>query len=1395
MAKNIWSGNTRSTGNWLLFSNGKTTMTGDGSTNSIVFIIREATDVNDEKNGTVTIVANGERIVKTITRCVPEVVKYWYLNLTADINFYVNGEISNEISPCKISNPCVSPPCNNGVIISNIKMDKVTKLSNNQTINETDIPVSLNDINVKYVVDGTEYTYLPANSGNDRTIIVKLVHKTAKTESNSPLMYVRGDITQLGLKGASGDEFDEDYFAETGYTSQSRLVINNVSLTGTCNPTSCAAGTCTFPSTVGQNLRVDAKLVNGSKTGKTICGDVITITPGGETPYPGSDWGITYSAVSYSDVVANFENNVLHYGKNPSLVNNARIDVWAMVNNVQYGVTSSSNVVNVIIPPGMCGDSFSLVLTATTTSITFSQQAVTIKWYYEYSDHTILTVNNDGIDARNCTTGLVETVDFVTFGAVNHGSDGISSVVATFDANQGNSPRYLKFLLGDDTYLHTSKTLMIKQSEAGLDICVNPTAATIPYSGATKTVDYFLSTGTTCSNYSDLFNYWQGLSLNCTSTSENHCPTETGVQTMNKFYRKTYQFPLNESYEPITYTLTATCTNVPGSKTVTFTQAATPKMYANIEAVNPTITYEGGNVVLKYYITETEGGTTPTTDQYFVNGIWKSANGEINKCKFESSVLPGECSFNNSQCLSSKGVFYSGDSVESSVVFYRFSLPANVSDTNITYTFKIGDNHSFNGKTGLTATITQTGIVFNIKVTASYNSVVPEGGNILLKWYVYTGATAEESAALDNPAIKAGFWTYAQNSIVINETTTVYWNELGGIDCGVKLTGDVEYNNGIFQQSFKISANDSGGNRSFKFIAGHLSAANIKDSATVTQEYVSYFLHAYKDYNDSIRYDGTKLDGSVGVVKIYYFLSNSDGEEATPIIDESILFDASHNSYLDLSIPTGVNLVSTGYTNGKFYKEVSFNQNYGETGITHEFTATCEHYNCEPKNITIYQGSRYENLIPNCDYFIFSYNWDKNTDGSDLDSLTVLTVYDVYTETEKHMKSFKDLNSLNQTKETSGLTVGYGGSADHKSVSKSLTGLTEQGQQISRECNTAFYFVDDLNLSSSLRFKNPYLKHSGDNTKSGAEGAVVNIKQLLKSGRIADTDTIKVDIYGNWYTGRINGNCTITYEQVSGLTKNGNYETEILEMPYINNPDSATDYRFFYKFSNTSLSQKIGSPVTTSSMNVLASGGNNHSRIKQDSACEIKSFYTKLATLTFNNKANKTTFDYGTMLPDYEGSGFDQHAFSPIANFTFDGTVYNRSNPPHKIYLPTTGGTFTVSNISCDIKYFGDSRTRYLYTSDGESVDIDNYGKIYYSDIGTTKSVEANRTGVKNAKVTSNGDGTYNLTFEMDSYQNVIDSFGSVSYVDFYLYVLNPFIDGCDFKERISSIQFQLSSS
>ena len=1382
MAKNIWSGSTRSTGNWLLFSNGKTTMTGDGSTNSIVFIIREATDVNDEKNGTVTIVANGERIVKTITRCVPEVVKYWYLNLTADIDFYLNGEVNDEISPCKVSEPCVSPPCNNGIVISNIKMDKVTKLSNNQTINETDIPVSLNDINVKYVIDGTEYTYLPANSGNDRAIIVKLVHKTAKTDSNSPLMYVRGGITQLGLKGASGDVFDEDYFVETGYTSHSRLVINNVSLTGTCNPTSCAAGTCTFPSTVGQNLRVDAKLVNGSKTGKTICGDVITITPGGETPYPGSDWGITYSAVSYSDVVANFENNVLHYGKNTSLVNNSRIDVWAMVNNVQYGVTSSSNVVNVIIPPGMCGDSFSLVLTATTTSITFSQQAVTIKWYYEYnSNHTILTVNSDGIDARNCTTGLVETVDFVTFGAVNHGSDGISSVVATFDANQGNSPRYLKFLLGDDTYLLTGKTLTIKQSEAGLNICVNPTAATIPYTGETKTVDYFLSTGTTCSNYSDLFNYWQGLSLNCASTSENHCPTETGVQTMNKFYRKTYQFPFNESYEPITYTLTATCTNFPGSKTVTFTQEATPKMYAHIEAVNPTITYEGGNVVLKYYITETEGGTTPTTDQYFVNGIWKSANGEINKCKFESSVLPGECSFNNSQCLSSKGVFYNGDSVERSVVFYRFSLPANVSDTNITYTFKIGDNHSFNGKTGLTAAITQTGIVFNIKVTASYESVYSGGGTILLKWYVYTGSTAQESAALNNEAIKAGFWNYSKNNIEINEGSPVYWNELESGNYGVKLTGGVEYNNGIFQQSFKISANDSGNNRSFKFIVGHSSATNIEDYATVTQEYVSYFIHAKKDYNNPIRYDGKKLDGSYGTVRIYYYLSISSEREAAPITDENILFDENHNSYLDLLIPPRVNhnpSTGTGYSNGRFYKDVSFNENSGEQGINYDFSATCGHYNCVPDIVTIYQGSRYENLIPNCDYFIFTYSWEE-TDGHDLDSLTVLTVYDK----NGNIKSFKD-DSYNN-RESSGLTVGWNGTANSRSITSSS--LIQPIMQEYAIANTTF--LGD--------YSNPYLKHSSDNTQSGAEGAVVNIKQILKSGKVADDDTIKIDIYGNWYGTSNNGNCKISYKQISGLTENGNYQNEILETENLNNPESSSDKRFYYSFSNTSQSQQIGTTVVTEEIGVLASGIGNISRTKISSGCGIKSFYTKLATLTFVNKSNSTTFNYGNMLPDYSGSGYNERKFNFTTFCRFDGVDYNSSNPlPHRIYLPTTGGTFTVENFYYKVEYYGDSRTRYMYSTDGEYLEVDRFVSIYYTEIGTTKNIEANNIGIRSAKVTSNGNNTYNITFEMDSYQDVLSQFGNVSYLDFYLYALNPFINGCEFKGKLASIiQFQLSSS
>ena len=1126
-----------------------------------------------------------------------------------------------------------------------------------------------------------------------------------------------------------------------------------------CEPQTCDEGQCEFGL---NNLRINASLILGPLTGKTICGEVLTIDSGGEVPYPGNDWSVSFNATGYG-ITAEFVDNTLRYGANTSYTKDKNIDVVATVTNVRYGKSMQSNLVTVSVPYGTCAGEPSLVLETSATAITYSKQTVILTWYYTNGD-TILNMDRDGIDARNCVMGDIPP--YVSIGQITTSPDGKTTAVVTFEVNPNQQERYAWFsLTSHDFEEPETKTVTIVQKGVGLDICISPLEATIPFSGGSVAFEYFLSEDG-CATKSSALNYWTGLTLNCPD-SISPCPSTT---TLDLYYRKIFTFGINDSDREVTHILTATCTNI-RSKTATIKQEASPSVYGIISPSSQ-IGYEGGEVVISYYISDTQSGSQILPDDYYVNSIWQINNGEINKCKISSSLYEGECSFNDSSCLSIMGVVFNGASVDGSKVNYRFKLPTNVDQNTAIYTFKIGDNKSVNGKTGLTTTVAVGGVECKIALTTNKSTIDFNGGTVTLRWYVYTGSTESESNAIDNETIKAGF-NYNQNTVSINNGNPIYWSQLASGDYGIRPTGELKYSFGVFEQTFEISNNMSPYSKDFKFTVSNYFAQNGTATKTVTQDFVCYYLHVYKDYNDAVTYDGKRLDGNGTTVKIYYYLSESDADGATPITDESILFDNNHNSYLNLSTPQGVNVVNTGYSNGLFYKEVSFDRNDTDSGITHEFTATCAHYNCREKSVSIYQGSPYDNIIPNCDYFVFTYSW-KDTDGRDLDSLTVLSVYD----RDGNMTSFKDEYYNNS--ETSGLTVGWQGSA--KGVSVTSTTLTHPITSVFLTADTRV--VGDVN--------NPYLKHGADNTQSGAEGAIVNIKSILNSGRVADDDTIKIDIYGNWYGDKSDGNCIISYSQFTGST-DGNYQTEILESEHPNNPTVSWDERFYYSFSNTSAAQQIGSAITTNEIYVLAAGSSNIRRTKATGGCPIEAFYSKLATLTFNNRTNTTTLDYGK----WPNSGYNERDCKIVTTFKFMGVQYNESNPrPSTFDLPATGGTFTVENIQYKVKYGSLDYPRHLYYMDNDYIQVDYLNSyIYASEIGDTKAVAENDRGIKSIRVIDNGNDTYNIEFEMDSYQNVMENHGRCSSLDFFIHTKNPCITICDFYENLPSLfQFKLSS-
>lgn len=75
-----------------------------------------------------------------------------------------------------------------------------------------------------------------------------------------------------------------------------------------------------------------------------------------------------------------------------------------------------------------------------------------------------------------------------------------------------------------------------------------------------------------------------------------------------------------------------------------------------------------------------------------------------------------------------------------------------------------------------------------------------------------------------------------------------------------------------------------------------------------------------------------------------------------------------------------------------------------------------------------------------------------------------------------------------------------------------------------------------------------FLRHGGDNMKSGLESALINMKDLLEEPSLdPDEPNIEADIYGNWYEELGRGNVVISFTAYLGGTmslKNFNFINE-----------------------------------------------------------------------------------------------------------------------------------------------------------------------------------------------------------------------------------------------------------
>lgn len=322
--------------------------------------------------------------------------------------------------------------------------------------------------------------------------------------------------------------------------------------------------------------------------------------------------------------------------------------------------------------------------------------------------------------------------------------------------------------------------------------------------------------------------------------------------------------------------------------------------------------------------------------------------------------------------------------------------------------------------------------------------------------------------------------------------------------------------------------------------------------------------------------DNESVDYTGGTATFTYYLSYSEnGGEDSAIKNENI---NSCLSFIKLE-PTNLNVTigETQKNNGVFTTPVTFTQNNfnnGENGINWVFRIRCNEADNNPKDISIYQANKYEHLIPNCDYFLFKYEWGEN-DGRDLDSLTHIT-----------NTRLLDYDGEN----VSGKTVGYGGTA---------TGSIVYGTQLGRE--------------------RPYLKFGGDNMCNGYEYTIICLRNIIDSGLISNDDEIYVDVYANWYNTKGVGNMRIIYDQYSGTSDNHFFDDEIDTI--VQTDCSSSNYN---KFSPKPETIKVAESVSTPTINVDAFGNANWRTAKDIS--RIGEAYTHVFRLKYIVASKRTTY-------------------------------------------------------------------------------------------------------------------------------------------------------------------------
>ena len=390
------------------------------------------------------------------------------------------------------------------------------------------------------------------------------------------------------------------------------------------------------------------------------------------------------------------------------------------------------------------------------------------------------------------------------------------------------------------------------------------------------------------------------------------------------------------------------------------------------------------------------------------------------------------------------------------------------------------------------------------------------------------------------------------------------------------------------------------------------------------------------------------------------------------------------------------NIVSDTEVSGQYRMcTINVTQNSGDEG--RKIRVVASYKGVKSDVVEIYQQSPHEFIIPDCDYFIFNYEWeydDKETStstddtggGEDLDSLTIIYL--------------QDSNGNKIQKSYTGIPLGYRSGIINNTGTRETVSVYKDGQT------------------------NYFMRWGGDNRLSGAEGAIICLTNIAKYGEVSNLDTVIIEIYANWYNRRIDGNMKINcmgYKSKEGSS--GKYSDEIKEIEH-------TSPKGNYKtFEPNTDNCEVSWEGFSESLNIKAAGSLNASY--EDAFIPyLDKLYSKVCTVTY---------DIGSGNKSYIGRGNVDNG----RNSTTPGFVTFKTDDNNKRHyvISNQQQTFVCSGIY--VTY--DNTDYYMFDNENDTIKV----RVYLN--GTYKTDEDMTITTSELGQSYNGSFFSNLRFTRES--------------------------------------------